>query len=491
VNGKPDAVVVGSGPNGLAAALRLAAAGLRVQVVEAAARPGGGMRTEELIRPGFAHDVCSIVQPMAAASPFFREFDLPSRGVRLVQPEVNYAHPLDGGRAAVAVRDLEATAAGLGADAAAYRRLFEPMVRAGQDVVDFFLTSALRRPPTRSVREIAHFGLNGLPNVRWLATRYFETDGARALLGGAAAHGMLDLTQPLTSALGMLLTMLGHHVGWPLVEGGSQRLADAMVTALEEQGGEVETGHLVTDLREFEGVPAVLLDTTPEAFVAMAGNRVNEGYRRWVSRYHHGAGVFKVDWILSEPVPWANPDVRRAGTIHVAGTLEETIAGEEAPNEGRITDRPYVLAVQPTVPDPSRAPAGGHVFWAYVHVPHGSDVDMTAAIENQVERFAPGFKDTVVERATKNAVDMEAWNPSYLGGDISNGQATLRQMLARPVPRWNTYRTPVRGVYLASSATPPGPAVHGACGDNAAKVALRDVFGVRTAPPLRPAVGRG
>jgi phytoene dehydrogenase-like protein len=487
VNGKPDAVVVGAGPNGLAAALRLAAAGLRVQVVEAAARPGGGMRTEELIRPGYLHDVCSIVQPMAAAAPFFREFDLPSHGVRLVQPEINFAHPLDGGRAAVSRPSLEETAAHLGPDGTAWRRLFEPLVEHGDDVVDFFLTSQLRRPPTRSVPQIVHFGLNGLPNVRWLAHRYFDTEEGRALLGGAAAHGMIDLRQPLTAALGMLLGMLGHHVGWPLIEGGSQRLADAMVRALEHQGGEVVTGSLVTDLREFEGVPAVLLDTTPEAFVSMAGDRVHEGYRRWVSRYHHGAGVFKIDWILSEPVPWTNPNVRRAGTIHIAGTLDETIEGEAAPNQGRITDRPYVLAVQPTVPDPTRAPEGGHIFWAYVHVPHGSDVDMTAAIENQVERFAPGFKDTVVERATKNAVQMEQWNPSYLGGDISNGQATLRQMLARPVPRWNTYKTPVEGVYLASAATPPGPAVHGACGDNAAQVALREVFGVRKVPPLRPA----
>jgi phytoene dehydrogenase-like protein len=338
------------------------------------------------------------------------------------------------------------------------------------------------------VPQIAHFGLNGLPNVRWLAHRYFDTDEARALLGGAAAHGMLDLSQPLTSALGMLLAMLGHHVGWPLIEGGSQKLADAMVHALEEQGGEVVTGSEVTDLREFEGVPAVLLDTTPEAFVDMAGDRVHEGYRRWVSRYRHGAGVFKIDWILSDPVPWTNPDVRRAGTIHVAGTLDETIAGERAPNQGRLTDRPYVLAVQPTVPDPTRAPEGGHIFWAYVHVPHGSDVDMTDAIEQQIERFAPGFRDTVVERVTKTAPAMERWNISYLGGDISNGQATLRQMLARPVPRWNTYKTPVRGVYLASAATPPGPAVHGQCGDNAARVALREVFGVQKVPPLRPAL---
>ncbi|MET0764428.1 MAG: NAD(P)/FAD-dependent oxidoreductase [Blastococcus sp.] len=487
--GRPDAVVVGSGPNGLAAALRLSAAGLRVQLVERAERAGGGLRTEELIRPGYHHDVCSTVQPMAASAPFFREFDLASRGVRLAHPDVQYAHPLDGGRASVSLRSLEETADGLGADGESYRRLFEPLVEHGDDVIDFFLSSQLRRPPTHSVPQVMKFAMNALPNVRWLANRHFETEGAKALIAGAAAHGMLDLTRPLTAGLGLILGMLAHHVGWPLIEGGSQKLADAMVTALEEQGGEVVTGHEVTDLREFEGVPAVLLDTTPRAFVAMAGDRVPQGYRRWVGRYKHGPGVFKVDWILSEPVPWTNPDTRRAGTIHLAGDLEETIEGESAPGAGRLTDKPYVLAVQPTVVDPSRAPAGGHIFWAYVHVPHGSDADMTEAIENQVERFAPGFRDTIVGRATKNAMQMQAWNPNHVGGDISNGEASLRQMLARPVPRWNTYRTPVRGVYLASAATPPGPAVHGMCGDNAARVALRDVFGIRKAPPLRPALG--
>jgi phytoene dehydrogenase-like protein len=485
--GRPDAVVIGSGPNGLAAALRLSAAGLRVQVVERADRPGGGMRTEELIRPGFRHDVCSTVQPMAAAAPFFREFDLPTRGVGLLQPEVAYAHPLDGGNAAIARRSLEETAEGLGPDAARYRTLFEGLVEHGDDVIDFFLTSQLRRPPTRSVPQVTRFALNALPNVRWLARRAFDTPEAQALLAGAAAHGMLDLSRPLTAGLGMVLGMLAHHVGWPLVEGGSQSLADAMVRAIEEQGGEVVTGHEVTDLREFEGVPAVLLDTTPGAFVRMAGDRVPAGYRKWVARYKHGPGVFKIDWILSEPVPWTNPDVRRAGTIHLAGTLEETLAGEAAPAAGRLTDKPYVLAVQPTVVDPSRAPAGGHIFWAYVHVPHGSDADMTGPIEDQVERFAPGFRDTVVERATKNAVQMEQWNPNHVGGDISNGEASFLQMIARPVPRWNTYKTPLPGVFLASAATPPGPAVHGQCGDNAARVALREVFGVRTVPPLRPA----
>ncbi|MGY1747302.1 phytoene desaturase family protein [Blastococcus sp. SYSU D00695] len=487
MSAKPDAVVVGSGPNGLAAALRLSAAGLRVQLVEAAERPGGGLRTEELIRSGVRHDVCSTVHPMAAVSPFFREFDLASRGVRLVHPEICYAHPLDGGRAAVSRRSLEETAAGLGADGPAYRRLFEPLVEHREDVVDFFLSSMLRRLPTRSPVEVARFGLTGLPNVRWLARRTFDTEEGQALLAGAAAHGMLDLARPLTAALGMLLGMLAHHGGWPLVEGGSQALADAMVTAFEQQGGELVTGREVTDLREFEGVPAVLLDTTPRALVRMGGDRIPDGYRRWVSRYKHGPGVFKIDWILSEPVPWTNPEVRRAGTIHVAGTLAETMAGEEGPAHGRPAEKPYVLAVQPTVVDRTRAPGGEHVFWAYVHVPHGSDVDMTDAIEAQIERFAPGFRDTILARATKNAPQMEQWNPNHVGGDISNGEASLRQMLARPVPRWNTYRTPIAGTYLASAATPPGPAVHGMCGDNAARLALREVFGLRDVPALRPA----
>ena len=487
MNGTPDAVVVGAGPNGLAAALRLAAAGLSVRVVERGDRAGGGLRTEEVTLPGYQHDICSTVHPMAATAPFFREFDLASRGVRVLQPEINFAHPLDGGRAALSHHSLEQTAAGLGRDEAGYKKLFEPLLRHADQITEFFLTSAFRRLPVRGAPAIASFGLQGLPNVRWLAERYFSDDAAKALLAGAAAHGMLDLSRPLTAALGMFLGMMSHHNGWPLIEGGSQKVADAMVTALEQQGGEVVTGHEVTDLREFAGVPAVLLNTSPGAFVAMAGNQVPDGYRRWVRRYTHGPGVFKVDWALSEPVPWTNPDVRRAGTVHVAGTMEETIAGERAPAHGQLAEKPYVLAVQPTVVDPSRAPAGGHVFWAYVHVPHGSTVDMTEAIEAQVERFAPGFRDTILARHTMHAGEMEHWNPNDVGGDISNGEASLRQMLARPVPRWNTYKTPVHGTYLASAATPPGPAVHGHCGDNAARVALREVFGIRDAPPLRPA----
>ena len=328
-----------------------------MQVVEAGERPGGGMRTEELMRPGFRHDVCSTVQPMAAAAPFFREFDLESRGVRLVQPEINFAHPLDGGGRRCRAGRWRRRPRGSGPTRAAYRRLFEPLVEHGTDVVDFFLTSRLRRPPTRSIPQMVHFGLNGLPNVRWLAHRYFDTEEARALLGGAAAHGMLDLSQPLTSALGMLLVMLSHHVGWPLIEGGSQKLADAMVTALEEQGGEVVTGHEVTDLREFDGRAGGAAEHDPEAFVGMAGDRVHEGYRRWVlalpprrRRLQDRLDPVRAGAVDESRRPARGDDPRRRRRS------TRRSPGSERPNQGRFTDLPYVLAVQPTVPDPTRAP---------------------------------------------------------------------------------------------------------------------------------------
>ena len=486
MNGEPDAVVVGAGPNGLAAALRLSAAGLRVRVVERSDEPGGGTRSDALTLPGFVHDLCSAAHPMAAASPFFREFDLASRGVRMLSPEVPYAHPLDGGRAAVALPAVDETAARFGADAGSYRRLMNAVLDDGQDVVDYFLGSSFRRPPTRGIGSLAFFAANGLLSVSRLTRRWFDTEEPRALLAGAAAHSMMPLTKTVTGGFGLLLGMLAHLAGWPLVEGGSQRLADAMVAALEEQGGEVVCGHEVTDLREFAGVPAVLLDLSPRDFVRIAGDRLPEGYRRWVRRYEHGPGVFKVDWALSEPVPWIHEDVRRAGTVHVGGTLEEMVAAETAPSRGRVAEKPFVLAVQPTVVDPGRAPAGRHVLWAYAHVPSGSDIDVTTQIEAQIERFAPGFRDTVLARHTYTAREMEAQNPNDVGGEISNGMPSLRQMVARPVPRWNTYKTPIRGVFLASAATPPGPAVHGMCGDNAARTALRDVFGVRDKPRLRP-----
>ena len=476
-----DAIVVGSGPNGLAAAVTLAAAGLRVQVIEGADTPGGGCRTEELTLPGFWHDVCSAAHPLALASPFFRRFGPAARGVRFAHPEVVYAHPLDGGRAAVITRSVADTAARLGRDATAYRRLMQPIADGGNAVADAVLSS-MRRPP-RFSGALASYALFGPWSAAAVADG-FHTDEARGMLAGVAAHAMLPLTEPLTAGVGLLLGSLAHTVGWPLVVGGSARLTDAMIDAIAAAGGQVETGRWVQSLADLPPAPATLLDVAPRALLAMAGERLPSRYRDALARFRYGAGICKVDFALSGPVPWHNEAARRAGTLHLGGGFEEIAAAEAEVARGEHPDSPYVLVVQAGVADPTRAPAGQHALWAYCHVPSGSTVDMTARIEAQIERFAPGFGDLVLARHTRTAAQEEALNPNYVGGDIACGEQTVRQVLARPAARWNPYRTPLRGVYLCSSATPPGPAVHGRCGELAALTALRDVFGVRAPPDL-------
>jgi phytoene dehydrogenase-like protein len=489
--GEVDAIVVGSGPNGLAAAVTLAAAGLRVQVIEGAASPGGGCRTEELTLPGFRHDVCSAAHPLALASPFFRRFDPAARGVRFAHPEVVYAHPLDGGRAAVVTRSVTETAARLGGDEAAYRRLMQPLADGGNAVADAVL-SPMRWPPLPS-SALAAYARLGLRSAAAVARR-FATEEARGLFAGVAAHAMLPLTESPTAGVGLLLGSLAHTVGWPVVAGGSARLTDAMADAIVAGGGQVETGRWVRSLADLPPVPATLLDVSPRAFLGLAGDRLPSRYRDALARFRYGPGICKVDFALSGPVPWRNEAVRRAGTVHLGGGFEEIAAGEAAVARGEHPESPYVLVVQAGVADPSRAPNGQHALWAYCHVPSGSTVDMTARIEAQIERFAPGFRDLVLGRHTMTAAQEEAMNPNYVGGDIACGAQTVRQVLARPLVRWNPYRTPLRGVYLCSSATPPGPAVHGRCGELAALTALRDVFGVREQPDLgapqpRPATG--
>jgi phytoene dehydrogenase-like protein len=491
--GEADAIVVGSGPNGLAAAVTLAAAGLRVQVIEGAESPGGGCRTEELTLPGFRHDVCSAAHPLALASPFFRRFDPAARGVRFAHPEVVYAHPLDGGRAAVVTRSVPDTAARLGGDAAAYRKLMQPLAAGGNAVADAVLSS-MRRPPRYSAA-LAGYARLGLRSAATVAAR-FRTDEARALFAGVAAHAMLPLTASPTAGVGLLLGSLAHTVGWPVVEGGSARLTDAMVEAIADAGGRVQTGHWVRSLAELPPAPATLLDVSPRAFLSLAGGRLPARYRDALARFRYGAGICKVDFALSGPVPWRNEAARLAGTLHLGGGFEEIAAGEAAVARGEHPRSPYVLVVQAGVADPARAPRGQHALWAYCHVPAGSTVDMTAQIEAQIERFAPGFTDLVLARHTRTAAQEEALNPNYVGGDIACGAQTVRQVLARPAARWNPYRTPLRGVYLCSSATPPGPAVHGRCGELAALTALRDVFGLREPPDLgalrpRPAAQAG
>jgi len=479
--GDADAIVVGSGPNGLAAAVTLAAAGLRVHVIEGAASPGGGCRTEELTLPGFRHDVCSAAHPLALASPFFRRFDPAARGVAFAHPEVVYAHPLDGGRAVIVTRSVAETAARLGRDAAAYRRLMGPLADGGNALADAVLSS-MRRPPSYS-GALAHYARLGLRSAAAVARR-FATAEARGLFAGVATHAMLPLTASPTAGVGLLLGSLAHTAGWPVVVGGSARLTGAMTEAVAAAGGQVETGRWVRSLAELPPAAVTLLDVAPRAFLTMAGERLPSRYRDALARFRYGAGVCKADFALSGPVPWRNEAARRAGTLHLGGTFEEIAAGEAAVARGEHPESPYVLVVQACVADPARAPRGQHTLWAYCHVPAGSTVDMTARIEAQIERFAPGFTDLVLARHTRTAAQEEAMNPNYVGGDIACGTQSVRQVLARPVARWNPYRTPLRGVYLCSAATPPGPAVHGRCGELAALTALRDVFGVGGQPDL-------
>ena len=468
-----DAIVVGSGPNGLAAAVTMARAGLSVHVIEGAATPGGGCRTEELTLPGFWHDVCSSVHPLASTSPFFTGTDLATFGVRLLTPKVAFAHPLDGGRAAAVAGSVDETAAELGPDGHAYRQLVGPLAQDLPLILPTVLGPLGRTLPGHPLA-MARFGAEGLLPVSVLARR-FRGDGAKSLLAGAAAHTMLPLTRPLTSAYGLLFVMIAQAVGWPFVEGGSARLTDALVTELTSLGGWMETGRWVTSLGDLPPARAVLLDVTPRQFLALAGDRLPAGSRRALQRFRYGPGVCKVDWALSGPVPWQAAACREAGTVHLGGTFAEVAASEADVAAGRHPERPFCLVAQAGVVDPGRAPAGQHTLWGYCHVPSGSAVDMSARIEAQIERFAPGFRDLILARSVRTAADMERYNPNNVGGDIGGGAGTLRQTVLRPTPRWNPYRTALPGVYLCSASTPPGGGVHGMCGAWAARAALADL----------------
>jgi phytoene dehydrogenase-like protein len=468
-----DVVVVGSGPNGLSAALTLAQAGLSVTVIEGAETAGGGCRTEALTLPGFRHDVCSAVHPMVMASPFFRQPVFDELRTRLRQPPVPFAQPLDGGGGVAAFHSLEETVAGLGPDGAAYRRVMGPLVRHAQQISDDVL-GPLRSIPAHPVA-LARFGLPGLMPMSRLVRR-FDGDRAKALMAGVGAHSM-SLTAPLTAAFGLLLTMTAHQVGWPVVEGGSAAITGAMQEELERLGGTVTTGRWVGSLSELPRSTAVVLDTSPEGLLELAGPAVPDRYRRALRRFRYGPGVCKVDWALSGPVPWAAEVCRRAGTVHLGGTFAEVAASEQEVGAGRHPERPYCIIVQAGVADGTRAPEGHQTLWGYCHVPAGSTVDMTAAIEAQIERFAPGFSDLVLARTTRTAAEEERRNPNYVGGDIAGGASTLVQTLFRPTIGWNPYRTPLKGVYLCSASTAPGGGVHGMCGLYAARTVLHDHFG--------------
>ncbi|WP_431681497.1 phytoene desaturase family protein [Kitasatospora sp. KL5] len=478
--GRVDAVVVGAGPNGLAAALLMAAAGLETVVYEAADTVGGGMRTAEPTLPGFRHDLCSVAHPMALASPFFRAFGLADR-VDLLQPPAPYAQPLDGAPAGIAYRDLDRTAERLGRDGRAWRALFGPLVERWQGMAEAALSDQRRFPsdlPTaaRLGLRIAEFG-----TPAWAAR--FREPAARAMLAGVAAHAVAPPRALAPAGAGILLAALAHAVGWPVPRGGSQTIADAMAAELVRRGGRVLTGHRIESLAELPAARAVLLDVTPAGLLHLAGRALPEGYARRLRAFRYGSAACKVDFALSGPVPWADPACAEAGTLHLSGTREETVAVEREVAAGRHPSRPYVLAVQPGVVDPGRAPAGMHTLYSYAHVPHGSTVDVGDAVERQVERFAPGFRDLVLARSVTTAADQQLHNPNYVGGDISGGAMSLRQTAFRPVPALDPYATPLDGVYLCSSSTPPGPGVHGMSGLHAARRALRHRFGL-TGDPL-------
>ncbi|MFZ0667482.1 MAG: NAD(P)/FAD-dependent oxidoreductase [Acidimicrobiales bacterium] len=465
-----DAVVVGSGPNGLAAAITLAKAGLSVEVFEGAKTPGGGCRTEELTLPGFHHDVCSAVHPLLMMSPFFKQMNVEQLGVKLLTPKYAFCHPLDGGRVGAVSMSVDETASGLGADARTYRRTFRPLARNAQKIVPTLL-EPLRSVP-RHPLAMGKFGIEGLFPARTLAKR-FTTEEARGIFAGAAAHSMLELNAPLTGSFGLLFTTMAHSSGWPIVEGGSAHITDAMMSVIESMGGEVHTGHWIKSLDELPKSKLVMLDVTPRQFLQMAKGDLPPRYSRALEHFKYASGVCKVDWVLSGPVPWTAEQCRQAGTVHVGGTFDEVAKSESDVAAGRHPVRPYCLVAQPSVLDPTRAPDGMSTLWAYCHVPSGSNIDMTDRIEAQIERFAPGFRDRIVAKATRTAVTTERHNPNCVGGDVSGGLANLRQTLFRPTVAWNNYKTPIDGVYLCSASTPPGGGVHGMCGFNSARSALR------------------
>ena len=469
-----DAVVVGSGPNGLAAAVTLAEAGLSVVVLEAAEQPGGGTRSEELTLPGFVHDACAAIHPLGVASPFFLNAPLDRFGLEWAHPEVPVAHPLPGRPAGVLHRSLDDTVAALGRDGRAWRRLVRPLVRRWEAFAESVLGPMLRVPPHPVT--MARFGVRAAPPATTLARAVFREDPARAVFAGLAAHAILDLRHPLTSAFGVMFGASAHAGGWPAARGGSQRIADALIGYLESMGGTVVTGHRVRSLADLpSGVKAALFDTTPRHLVEIAGERIPARYRKRLERFRYGPASFKVDYALDGPVPWADEACRRAGSVHVGGTLAEVAAAEADVTAGRHPERPFVICTQPSLFDASRAPAGKHTLWAYCHLPAGSPRDMTAAIEDQIERFAPGFRDLVLARHVRGPAAIEAHGINYIGGDIAAGSHGGLQLVARPVLSTDPYAVPGDGLptYLCSSSTPPGAGVHGMCGWWAARSALK------------------
>lgn len=463
-----NAVVIGSGPNGLAAAITLAQAGRKVVVYEAQPTPGGGSRSAELTLPGFTHDVCSTAHPMAAASPFFRALPLERFGLHWAHPAAPCAHPFEDGSAVIIERSFDATAAQLGEDERAFRGLLSPLVRSWDQLVDSLLgpISVLQRHPFK----MARFGWSAIGSAKSLAHRHFKTARARAVFAGMAAHSLIPLEERPSAAFGLILWATCHAVGWPFAAGGSQKIIDALIAQLRELGGEVLASYRIDSLAELGEARTIMCDLAPLNFLRIAGNRISHAEQRALARFRHGPGVFKVDWALDTPVPWNAPACARAGTLHLGGSFEEIAESERAARRGTITDRPFVLFAQPSLFDPSRAPDGKHTAWAYCHVPNGSGADMLSRIEAQVERFASGFTKTIIGRSVMAPADLHSHNANLIGGDIGGGSNDFWQFIFRPSRR--LYSTSIPGVFLCSASTPPGGGVHGMCGYHAARLAL-------------------
>ena len=469
-----DAVVVGAGPNGLAAAITVAQQGWSVRVLEAAPTIGGGTRTAELTLPGFHHDVCSAIHPGGTASPFFRGLPLDEHGLEWLQPDVHVAHPLDDGTAGVMHRTVDETAAALGADARTYQRIYGPVVEHWSDIENSVLGSFLR--PPRHPLSMLKFGARALPPATLMARR-FKTPQAAGLWAGMAAHAFLPLERPVTSGAALLLGTTGHIGGWAMPRGGSQALADALASYLRSLGGEIETGTTVDDVRDLDADRAVFLDVAPRHAARIGEAHIPARYRRKLEGYRYGAAAYKIDFALSGPVPWKSEAARRAGTVHLGGTIEEVAAGERDVAAGRAPERPFILVGQQSLVDDTRAPAGQHTLWTYCHVPNAWTGDMTDAMERQIERFAPGFRDLILAKSVKTPADIEAANANNIGGDIAGGATTGLQILFRPTVRVDPYRVPGTNLWLCSSSTPPGGGVHGMCGYWAAQSALRQFKG--------------
>ncbi|MES2706127.1 MAG: NAD(P)/FAD-dependent oxidoreductase [Verrucomicrobiota bacterium] len=477
-SGEYEAVIVGSGPNGLAAGITLAREGLRVLVLEASPLIGGGTRTAELTLPGFHHDVCSAVHPMAAVSPFFRSLNLLKFGLEWAHPEILLAHPLENGRAAAVWRDIDRTAAALpGRDGAAWKNWLEPLLPKAAGLFGDLL-GALPVTPRHPLL-LARFGLDAMKPATWLARGKFKSEEARALIAGNCAHSVRPLEKPFTAAVGVALALAGHAGGWPVAAGGSASITRAMARYFEALGGEIVCGAEVRDIRDLPKARAVLFDTGPQAMGRIAASRLPEGYRRRLEKFRYGPGVFKLDLAVSEPIPWTNPLCRKAGTVHVGGTLEEIAEAERAAWQGRRAEKPFVLVGQQSLCDPRRAPAGKHTVWAYTHVTPGCPGDYSEEILGSIEHHAPGFRQTILASHAMGPAAIEAHNANNVRGDVIGGVMDLTQMFTRPVARWNPWTTPDRGIFICSSSTPPGGGVHGMCGHHAALTALRKVFGLR------------